>query len=43
MLKAVPWSPAGSLDILPTSLCCYAVGLSAVRRPSVDFDWAIGG
>ena len=43
MRKAVPWSCAGSLDILPTSLCCYAMGLLAVRRPSVDFDWAIGG
>ena len=40
--KAVPWSRAGSLDILPTSFYCYAVGLSAVRLPSVDFDWEIG-
>ena len=42
MRKGVPWSRAGSLDILPTSLYCYAVGLSAVRLPTVDFDWEIG-
>lgn len=41
--RAVPWSRASRLDVLPTSFYCYAVGLSAVRFPSVDFDQVLGG
>ena len=41
--RAVSWSRASRLDVLPTSFYCYAVGLSAVRFPSVDFDQVLGG
>ena len=43
LVKNVPWTGKGRLDLLPTSLYCFGVGHHAMRNPSDDTPWIVYG
>ena len=39
--SGIPWPGEVRLDVMPTSLYCYAVGHTAIRDPSADAAWIV--
>ena len=39
--SGIPWPGEVRLDVMPTSLYCYAVGHAAIRDPSADAAWIV--
>ena len=40
-ISGIPWPGEVRLDVMPTSLYCYAVGHTAIRDPSTDATWMV--